>query len=157
MMEKLCARVRIGGLVREFLLRAGKSPESCHFSEGETPSRQPARRRRYSNTGLKWGTRARAIFLCARFARGADECVRPHVGVGRRLATIGVGLACAFEGDLILRDFAAFRDRRSFGFGIGLGVGGWMSDGVILDRMNAMDCCDHSGLLRDGSAENTRS
>lgn len=65
------------------------------------------------------------------------------------LSAIGVGLAGAFECDLVLRDFAALVYRRSFGSRIGLGFGGRMRGLVGVDRLRDMDWSDHGGLLKD--------
>jgi len=64
------------------------------------------------------------------------------------LSAVSVGLAGAFERDLVLRDFAALVYRRSFGSRIGLGFGGRMRGLVDVDRVRVVDWGDHGGLLK---------
>lgn len=54
------------------------------------------------------------------------------------LSAVGVGLAGAFERDLILRDFAAFVDGWSLGSGIGLRLRGRMRGLVDIDRVRLL-------------------
>ena len=72
------------------------------------------------------------------------------------LSSVGVGLAGAFQRDLILRDFAAFAYRWSLGMRIGLGLCRGLRDLAGLNRMRAVDWSDHGGLLRNRSAGNER-
>ena len=67
----------------------------------------------------------------------------------RALSAVGVGLAGAFERDLILRDFAAFVDGWSLGSGIRLGFRGRMRGLVDIDRVWTVDRSHHGGLLKD--------
>ena len=64
-----------------------------------------------------------------------------------------VGLASAFECDLVLGKLAAFLHRRSLGLGIGPRFRRRVRDLLGVGRMNVVDWSDHlSGLLSDGSA-----
>ena len=65
---------------------------------------------------------------------------------------VRVGLAGAFECDLVLRDFAALADWWSLGMWIGLGFSRWLRNLVGVDRMNTSDWSNHGGLLKVGSA-----
>jgi hypothetical protein len=72
-----------------------------------------------------------------------------HPTGSRPLSAVGVGLAGAFERDLVLRDFTAFVDGWSLGSGIGLGLRGRMRGLVDIDRVRTVDRSDHGGLLKD--------
>ena len=68
---------------------------------------------------------------------------------GSRLPAVVIGLAGAFERDLVVRDFAAFVHWGSLGLGIGLRFRRRLRDMADVGRVNAADWSDHSGLLRD--------
>ena len=95
-----------------------------------------------NNATLGWGTLENV---------GSQDGPRQPTGCQRygSLSAVGVGLARAFERDLILRDFAAFVDGWSLGSGIGLRLRGRMRGLVDIDRVRTVDRSDHSGLLKD--------
>jgi len=64
------------------------------------------------------------------------------------LRAVWVGLAGAFQCDLILRDFAAFVDWRSLRSRIGFGLRGCLRELGSVDRVRVVDWSDHVGLLR---------
>ena len=74
---------------------------------------------------------------------GRSGCIRMPA-----LLMVVVRLAGAFECDLILRELAAFRYRRSFRMRIGFEFRRWLRDLPDVSRMDAVDWMDHGGLLR---------
>src|SRR5437879_12360545 len=94
-----------------------------------------------NNATLGWGTLENV---------GSQDGPRQPTGCPRygSLPAAGVGLARAFERDLILRDFAASVDGWSLGSGTGLGLGGPMSGVVDLDWARTVDRTGRRGLLQ---------
>src|SRR5579864_670583 len=95
-----------------------------------------------NNATLGWGTLENG---------GSQDGPRQPAGRWRygSLSAVGVGLAGAFERDLVLRDFAAFVDGWSLGSGIRLGFRGRVRRLVDVDRVRTVDWSDHGGLLKD--------
>ena len=65
----------------------------------------------------------------------------------RWLVALVVGLARAFQRDLVLRDLTAFLHWMCLDMRIGLGLRCWLRDLSCVDRMNAVDWSDHDLVL----------